>query len=776
MTHPRQGDHADLTRRTVLRAGGMAAATALGTSLLPSTAEAAAPTLELVHKGSAQYRIFLGTGEGAVTRQAAQELADTLATMSGAVPPVVQADQPPGGNDRLIVVGRENPLTKSLGLDYGKLADDGFALRTRGQTVFISGPVPRGTLYGVYWVLDRLLGVRWWAPGFTSVPRSGSVSVPAAALNVDQVPRFRFREVAAADGKDAAYRQHNLLNGLRGDDEFTSLPRTPGIDTWSRYWPEDRPDFFSTILPEASWASGGQIAMMDPATRAEAADRLVTLIRSRVAAGEEPTASFAQNDQPWTLDAASQEFAAAHGGVPSAPLVDMMNDIAGRVRARIPDARLETEAYTWSFTPPTGLRVDDSVVMTVAPISGDFGKPLMGSGNQQIAEGISEWGRIADNIVIWDYLTDFHAYPQPFPNWWAMCESFPAFAAIPAIQGYFGEGAWNVRGAEFAHLRIWVLSRLMWDPSLDPDALIREFLRGFYGAAADALYAYMKLMVQAVASTGTTLTCFAPENAPYLNFDSLTAADQLLDQAQSLVQNNADHAAHLAAVRLGVDFQILIRRDEFQRYARAHGISWDPDTTRRLARLKVELNQSGLTQYTESGGTIEQMIDRATTVVERVPPPPPGVAAGLPATDWFEIQDYDFTISTKTCAIVPDDLASDHGAARMVATGNTDWAVMVPLDKLPADGTWKLYVAARVPQTSGAGTRAALSTGVWPPFGNVVFPSVETMRDGQYHEIALPGAYTRDTDPNNVHWFWIAPVDNPDVGYLYVDRLIGVRA
>ncbi|WP_166665761.1 hypothetical protein [Kribbella caucasensis] len=37
-----------------------------------------------------------------------------------------------------------------------------------------------------------------------------------------------------------------------------------------------------------------------------------------------------------------------------------------------------------------------------------------------------------------------------------------------------------------------------------------------------------------------------------------------------------------------------------------------------------------------------------------------------------------------------------------------------------------------------------------------------------------PGhVHTRDTDLNALHWFWIAPVYNPDVPYLSVDRLTG---
>ncbi|WP_427892052.1 DUF4838 domain-containing protein [Kribbella sp. GL6] len=757
----------NVSRRTVLAVGGIAAAA----TMVPTAAQAASPTLELVHKGSARYTIYHGPGEGPVVRQAARELAETVGAITGVSLPIVVGAQPPRGAERLIVLGQENPLTAALALDYSTLGDDGFALRTVGQTIYLTGPIPRGTLYGVYWVLDRLCGVRWWSPDFTSIPKSPSLALPVAALNGDQVPRFRYREISTLDGKDAVHRQHNLLNGLRGQDEFDTLPRTAGIDTWSRYWPEDHPEFFNTVLPESKWESGGQIAMMDGTVRATAADRLLSTLKQLVAAGELPTAAFAQNDQPWTPDAASKAFADLHGGALSAPLIDMMNDLAARVTKQYPDAMLETEAYNWSFPPPAGMKVHDSVVMTVAPITADFGKSLMGPGNPDIDAGIRGWGNIAKNIVIWDYITDFHAYPQPFPNWWSMCEAFPEFAKIPSIQGYFGEGPWNGRGAELMLLRQWVLARLMWNPNENPDALIREFLQGYYGPAAGPLYEYMKLMADAVAKTNTELTCYAPEKAPYLNFDSLTAADALMAKAYDLVKDDAVLSAHLAGVRLGIDFQILIRRDEFGRYAQAHGITWDPDTKRRLDRFQTEIMQSGLNQYSEGGGTTQSMLTRATNVIDRVAPPPPAVAAGLPASDWFEIQDYDLTV---WAPVVQDDLASDHGAVKMPGDSTT-WFVTCMLDKLPASGTWKLYIAARIPaSTTGTGTNQALTTGVYKPFGNDVSPSVDSMRDGRYHEIAIPGTYSKAADSDR--FWWIAPVNNPDVPFVYVDRLIGVRA
>src|SRR5262249_11311901 len=155
---------------------------------------------------------------------------------------------------------------------------------------------PRGTLYAAYWVLDRLCGVRWYAPDFTHVPTRTTLKWDAVQAVGDHVPRFRFREVLAGDANDAAYRQHNMLNGLR--DSYWTVPRTPGIDTWSQYWPEDVPygHFFQEVVTDKSLWANEQLKAMDPATRTAAANRLIELVQERIAAGQGASAAFIQED------------------------------------------------------------------------------------------------------------------------------------------------------------------------------------------------------------------------------------------------------------------------------------------------------------------------------------------------------------------------------------------------------------------------------------------------------------------------------------------------
>ncbi|MFC4554989.1 DUF4838 domain-containing protein [Georgenia faecalis] len=767
-------DQHGIPRRMVLEGGAATALAVLATSMASSPASATFASrhaILLAGFGLTQYRIFLGRREGLVVQHAAQELARHLRSVTGARFDVVMGDRPPGGHGHLIVLGTENTFAERAGIDTHALGDDGFAFRTNGNTVIVAGASPRGTLYGTYWLLDRLVGIRWYAPDFAYVPRRLTLSIPRADLSGDHVPRFRFRTVLAGDAEDAAYRQHNMLNGLR--DQYWTVPREPGIDTWSHYWPEEVKHSFQQVVTDPALWAGGQLKAMDEATRVAATAGLVRIINERIADGQDPSSSFYQEDRvTWEMDPASRAFADAHGGAPSAPVIDMVNDVAARVRAQIPDARLETQAYWFTYDPPTGIRVSDDVVLTVAPIHADFGDSLFGEKNAVVGAHIRTWADLAEHVVLWDYLCTFTGYILPFPNWWAMGEGIQELATLPNVQGYFGQSAWNARGTEFTQLRVWVISRLLWDPTADPDALIREFLEGYYGRADDAIYAYMQLMVSAVERTGTNLGVYIGENAGHLRFETLHQADALFDRAERAVRGNRVLLDHVRAVRLGIDYLLLLRSGFFQLVAERDGIAWEADVPRRLARFRDEIRAAGLTQYAETGGDPAAIVAHfeAMAAAEAREATPPAAVAGLPATDWVDYQEPTFTLYLPSASLVEDAQASNGYAVRMPGN-NTAWAVQLPLEILPA-GRWKIYITLRADVGTASPGALAVETGIWPPFGNSLGVPVSDLADGAYHELALPGTYERATDHT---YAFAGPLAPAGLQNVFVDRIFAVR-
>lgn len=781
MTDTHSGQGLRPTRRSLLLAGGAGAGAVLmgiGDAALAEPASADDGKIRLAHRGKARYKIYCGAGEDATVRHAAQELASYLRSITSATFPVVVADTPPT-DPHLLVLGTRNPLTERLGdsVDHTRLGEDGFALRTVDTTVFIAGANSRGTLYGVYWVLDRLLGVRWFAADYTRIPTASTLDISRDKLSGDKMPRFRYRQIYAGDAADPAYRHHNLLNGNRGWDippapSVIAPPVPKELDTWSTFWPADPfGGNYREMVPDESLWHGGQILAMDPRAREMATENLVKKLQERKAQGLDPSWGFEQYDSDWQPDPASRAFADAHGGALSAAVVDLANDVAARVRQQVPDARLSTQAYWFSFTPPTGITVGEGVVMTVAPIEANFANSLFTDDNAQIGRHIRTWCDLADEIVLWDYVTDFACYIQPFPDYWSLGETIRTLARYPEIGGYFGQSAYNGMGAEFVQLRSWMLGRLLWDPTLDADALIREFLDGYYGAAAEPIYRYMRLLQQSVKDTETRLTFNATLNSPYLNFDTMVRADDLMAAAEAAVKDDPERRKHVQAVRMGVDYVILMRSAEYVRVARESGIDWNPDAESRLARFEEEMRSAGLTRYNEGGGTPETVMRQLR--IQAAPATPPATVAGLPAGDWVDFQEPALRLWAPITTIIDDPDASNGYTVRM--PGNSpDWGVQLPLDWLPTTGTWKLYITVRADTGSAAPDATVMSTGVWPPFGNERIIKVSELSDGRYHELELPGTY--QYQPNTTEVAWIAPPNSPEIPYVYVDRVFAVRA
>ena len=71
------------------------------------------------------------------------------------------------------------------------------------------------------------------------------------------------------------------------------------------------------------------------------------------------------------------------------------------------------------------------------------------------------------------------------------------------MKGVFEQGMYQggVSG-EFGELRAYVLSRLLWDPSLDTDELVNGFMGAYYGAGAKKVREYFDYMHKIIADSG----------------------------------------------------------------------------------------------------------------------------------------------------------------------------------------------------------------------------------------------------------------------------------
>jgi len=141
--------------------------------------------------------------------------------------------------------------------------------------------------------------------------------------------------------------------------------------------------------------------------------------------------------------------------------------------------------------------------------------------------------RSARNLYIWHYNVKFMHYYCPFPNFGALAADMRFYRDIGVegvyLQGMSVEGG----GGEFSLLRPYYAMKLLWDTGQDADSLLRDFLQGYYGAAWESLFAYIKLLQTKVDTENIHTHMYMNPAQGYLTDDILQQAMGLFDRADA---------------------------------------------------------------------------------------------------------------------------------------------------------------------------------------------------------------------------------------------------
>jgi len=173
--------------------------TAVVTAALLATMSAFAQPL--AENGRSAWVIYRAPEAVGSVKLAAEEIQRVLRVSTGAELPIVDEPASP-----MICLG-DNDASRAAGLSAEGLVDDAFIIRTTGGDLYILGKehpddqpewigwTSRGTLYGAYDFLERVVGVRWLMPGEVGedIPAHATLALPE--LDLQEAPDFPIRVV-----------------------------------------------------------------------------------------------------------------------------------------------------------------------------------------------------------------------------------------------------------------------------------------------------------------------------------------------------------------------------------------------------------------------------------------------------------------------------------------------------------------------------------------------------------------------------------------------------
>jgi hypothetical protein len=557
-------------------------------ALMPAHTPATQAALLLVAGGKSPYRIVLPVDAIPSERYAADELQHYIRIMTGVRLPIYRDDSPATAHE--IVLGASARLhTLNIPIDPSPFGEEGCVIRTAGTRLCIVGGRPRGTLYGVYTLLEEYCGVRWFTPQVESVPRHEPLTLPD--INTARVPIFEYREVYWTEALgDADFAARLRLNGDhyalaeqhggRGVDIFPFVHTLDGLIPRDLY--NEHPEFFP-LVDGKRVRDHAQRCLSNPEVLAWAIAR----VREWILDEQEATIiSISQTDGGhWCRCPDCRALEEAEGSA-SASLVRFVNRIAEALEAEFPHMLFETLAYQHSRTPPATIRPRRNVVIRLCSNDCCFAHPIascQAAPSRAFCDDLVAWSKITDRLYIWDYTTNFHGYLQPFPNLGVLQDNIRTFARH-GVRGVFAQGNYSPGGGgELAPLRTYLLARLLWNPDLDMSRETRAFLDAYYGKAAPSVAAYLTLLHQQVQDPHTHAFIDDPPTAAYLRPSFLTEARRWLETAVAQADDDAIRfrvqqvQLSLWAIELEADYARGIRHtDLFRQFfaiARKAGIT-----------------------------------------------------------------------------------------------------------------------------------------------------------------------------------------------------------
>ncbi len=501
----------------------MTAAIILASALLSLPCSA----VVLVRDGQPEATIVAPAGASATVDFAAAELARYIELISGVALPVVAEGEAVEGV--VVQVGPvETDQSEAIVLHVG---DDG---------VRIGGDGDRGTLFAVYRFLEVALGCRWLALDQEFVPTSATVDVPT--MDLTTAPAFDMRTFVARQTEKRVWGMKIGMNGFftAEDVETTGggyyLPaEVPMCHAYHLVIPaeeyfDDHPEWFPLVggqrKPGALHAS--QLCVTANGLADEFARRVIEMFD---ADPDLKVMSISPNDgYGWceceecsALDErlcgsrTTQQGLSGERAFRGDRVFWFANEVAGRVAKVHPDKLLLVLAYVnYAERPDTIVPASNVVPWLCHYAPADYSRPIAdptSEPNAQFNSLLVPWAESAPHLLFYAYVSKSMWWRLPRPVMHTFAADVKHLHDL-GIRRYYCQSTlydWPLDGPLY-----YVIAKLLWDPSQDPDAIAADWVQHMFGPAAADMSTFYAAVEDSIRESGQSFSDNPPRHVPGL--------------------------------------------------------------------------------------------------------------------------------------------------------------------------------------------------------------------------------------------------------------------
>lgn len=447
----------------------------------------------VVEKGKTMCVIFMEPTASKSVRLAAEELQRVIRLATGALLPVSKEAKPP-----MICLG-DCAAARAVGLAGEAVTDESFQIVKQGDALFIVGKdtadgrtterggFSRGTLFGVYAFLERIVGVRWIMPGELGeiIPHHERLTVPP--MHITESPSFASRQLELSD--PPVVRQWALRNRVGTQPDDAGSLCMDSSHSWNELMPQDVRDSHPEWAAVSLYPEKPNYKFCTRNAEAVAAFTQNLLkkfdaepSRHMLSASPSDGQSFCHCNR-----CKAHIILNSHGKESTTRnLLDFYNDVAGQVHQTHPNRMIGALVYGANeYPPPQIVKLDKHLFVEWAPLD-VYGLGLYKDAYRIEFDRLAEsWHRIAPNLGYSNYL-----------HWHRSRGCAPLAPAPELMKLEFAtlrkHGIQSVREAvdpnwAYAGPNNWLLARLMWKADADVDALYREWLKLAYAEGANSM-------------------------------------------------------------------------------------------------------------------------------------------------------------------------------------------------------------------------------------------------------------------------------------------------
>ena len=423
------------------------------------------------------------------------------------------------------------------------LGDEDIEITVDSSQVQIKGGMPRGILYAVYQFLEELLGFRFLTADHTYIPDASALQIPCGSYTYS--PPFSFRWSYYRENSDApefaAKRKVNTVTdaeNLGGKTQQQLINHSfHALVPYGTYG-ESHPEYYALVDGERdtnTHGGGPQLCVTNPEVIEVAATSAIQQLSERpgaanISVSQADTAAYCRCETCEALNEAEE--------TPMGSQLTFVNAVAERIEKEYPEVKVGTLAYWYTRKPTKTVKPRHNVQIQLCSIEcctlHAIDNPDCEQ-NQAFCQDTNEWGKICDDIWIWNYNTNFRAYDLPFPNLRSIAPNVRYFLHNNA-KGVFMQANGNGLTGEFSDLRNYLISQLIWNPHLDADAHLNEFVNLHYEAAAPPILEYINFLHNNVEARGLHPRCFPTPEDVGLDAESTQTIFDYFQQALALAE------------------------------------------------------------------------------------------------------------------------------------------------------------------------------------------------------------------------------------------------